>query len=281
MGFASSPAYPAPSISYIKSFSMFLCPLKMDFFVHLAKTTYIVFSFFFIFIIHDFPFSVNCLAQKSTICTVPIFSFCVTQTTDICVKIKSRSWLLLFANFYVILIKEYILKGLDANMKLIHCADLHLDSPMESNLPPEKARERKGEVLSTFTKLVRLANEGEVSAILIAGDLFDIDHITKKTEKYVLELIASHPDLYFFYLAGNHDRGNVLRSHESKPENLCVFEDGWRSYTFGEVTITGSERPDPNTLNLTSDTLNIVMMHGQERAGRGSMTEDVIRFAHL
>ena len=167
-------------------------------------------------------------------------------------------------------------------MKLIHCADLHLDSPMESNLSAEKARERKAEILSTFAKLVRLADESEVAAILIAGDLFDSDHITKKTEKYVLDLIASHPNLYFFYLAGNHDRGNALRDLPDKPENLCLFEDGWRSYSFGEVTITGSEKPDPDTLNLKPDTLNIVLMHGQERAGRGnSGGEDAIHFGKL
>ncbi len=166
-------------------------------------------------------------------------------------------------------------------MKLIHCADLHLDSPMEANLPAEKARERKNEILSTFAKLVRLADESEVSAILISGDLFDSTHITKKTESYVLELIRSHPNLYFFYLAGNHDRGNVLHRLEEKPENLCLFDDGWRSYTFGEVTITGSEKPVPDTLKLRPDTLNIVLMHGQERAGKGVGGEDIIRFATL
>ena len=58
-------------------------------------------------------------------------------------------------------------------MKLIHCADLHLDSPLEANLPPEKVRGRRAELLSSFAKLVRLADENGVSAILIAGDLFD------------------------------------------------------------------------------------------------------------
>lgn len=42
-------------------------------------------------------------------------------------------------------------------MKLIHCADLHLDSRMESGLPPEKARERRMELLHTFTKMVDMA----------------------------------------------------------------------------------------------------------------------------
>ena len=34
-------------------------------------------------------------------------------------------------------------------MKLIHCADLHLDSKLSANLDREKARERKKE-LSNF-----------------------------------------------------------------------------------------------------------------------------------
>ncbi len=168
-------------------------------------------------------------------------------------------------------------------MKLIHCADLHLDSPMEANLSTEKARERKGEILSTFAKTVRLAADGGVDAILIAGDLFDSDHITKKTEKYVLDLIAAHPGLCFFYLSGNHDRGNALRTATDKPANLYTFDDGWQSYTFGDVVITGSERPDVETLSLDANALNIVLMHGQERAGAGRSVagEDVIRFGKL
>ena len=166
-------------------------------------------------------------------------------------------------------------------MKLIHCADLHLDSPMESNLPPEKARERKNEILSTFAKLVRLADEGEVSAILIAGDLFDSNHATKKAQKYVLDLIAAHPRLYFFYLAGNHDRGSLWKAAEELPENLYTFDDGWTSYQLDGVTVTGSERPDPATLQLDADAVNIVLMHGQAQSGQGAKKEDVIHFGKL
>ncbi len=164
-------------------------------------------------------------------------------------------------------------------MKLIHCADLHLDSPMESNLPPEKARERKGELFSTFSRMVRLAAEGEVSAILISGDLFDSKHIIARTQKNVLDLMRTYPDLYFFYLAGNHDKGDIWRSMEDRPANLKLFDDGWTSYRFGEVTITGSEHPDPDTLSLDPDAINIVMLHGQERAGKGTDKADLIRFA--
>ncbi len=165
-------------------------------------------------------------------------------------------------------------------MKLIHCADLHLDSPMESNLPPDKARERKAELFSTFSRLVRLASDGGVSAILISGDLFDSNHITARTQKNVLDLIRSHPELYFFYLCGNHDKGDQWKVMENKPENLCLFDDGWVQYRFGGVTIVGSERPDADTLSLDPKAVNIVMLHGQERSGKGTEKADVIRFAN-
>lgn len=168
-------------------------------------------------------------------------------------------------------------------MKLIHCADLHLDSPMESNLSPERAKERKNEILSTFARLVKLADESQVAAILISGDLFDSRHITKKTERYVLDLIRSHPNLYFFYLAGNHDKGSTLAELEGEqcPENLCLFGEGWRSYDFGEVTITGSEAPDLDTLELSEHALNIVMLHGQESGDKKVDKRDIIRFSKL
>ena len=166
-------------------------------------------------------------------------------------------------------------------MKLIHCADLHLDSHMEANLSPEKARERKREILSTFADLVRLAAKNGVSAILIAGDLFDSTRVTKTAKRYVLDLIASHPDLTFFYLVGNHDRGSLLSDAESRPENLYTFGKDWQSYSCGEVTITSSENPDLDTLTLSEGTTNIVLMHGQERMGNAVSGEDSIPLGKL
>lgn len=162
-------------------------------------------------------------------------------------------------------------------MKLIHCADLHLDSPMESNLPSSKARERKNEILSTFSKLVSLADENGASAILIVGDLFDSSRASRKTQNYVLDLIAEHENLYFFYLAGNHDGGSELFSGAELPENLKLFGSDWTTYDFGDVIIAGSESPDPELLSLSPDRLNIVLLHGQARDG-GTADADTIPF---
>lgn len=162
-------------------------------------------------------------------------------------------------------------------MKLIHCADLHLDSPMGSNLPAAKARERRNEILTTFSDLIGLADSNGASAVLIAGDLFDSGNVTKKTEDYVLDLIRSHPNLYFFYLAGNHDGGGSLFSGSALPDNLLRFGSNWTQYDFGEVFIVGSEQPDPDLLDLPEDRLNIVLLHGQKKES-GTAAQDVIPF---
>ena len=162
-------------------------------------------------------------------------------------------------------------------MKLIHCADLHLDSPMESNLPADQARERRNEILFTFAELVRHADGNGADAILIAGDLFDSKRTTKKTEQYVLNLIEQHPNLNFFYLAGNHDSGNRLSSDTELPENLYTFRKDWTSYALGDVYITGSEAPNPDTLELPEDKINVVLLHGQQKE-TGTNEQDVIPF---
>ena len=55
-------------------------------------------------------------------------------------------------------------------MKIIHCADIHLDSKMSANLTKEKARERKTELLTTFQNMVAYGAEQGVAAIIIAGN---------------------------------------------------------------------------------------------------------------
>ena len=166
-------------------------------------------------------------------------------------------------------------------MKLIHCADIHLDSPMETNLSADKARERKLEIRSTFARLVRTAADEGVEAILIAGDLFDGARVTKSTENYVLDLIASHPMIDFFYLSGNHDQGSTLANTAQLPANLYTFGKLWSTYRRGNVAITGAAVPDADTLSLNAEEVNILLLHGQERRSAGVAGEDIIHLGRF
>ncbi len=172
-------------------------------------------------------------------------------------------------------------------MKIIHCADLHLDSKLESNLSADKAKIRRDELLDTFERLVEFAEQQGVSVIMIAGDMFDKNHIRKLAKNRTLEIMESHPYVTFLYLKGNHDKTDFLSDLEGEiPQNLKTFSDEeWTSYSFGEedeVVITGREINKNNSkmlatnLILDQSKVNIVMLHGQEANYVGNDKTEVI-----
>ena len=156
-------------------------------------------------------------------------------------------------------------------MKIIHCADIHLDSAMTSHFDPETTRKRRDEILLTFEKMVQYAAREKVSAILIAGDLFDAPNTRELTRNAVLHCVTSNPAITFFYLKGNHDDNNflsVLDRTGRLPGNLMLFDRKWGCYEYGDVAIYGAELSDGGGgfyegLAPDADKINIVMLHGQ------------------
>ncbi|MBQ6537621.1 MAG: DNA repair exonuclease [Eubacterium sp.] len=169
-------------------------------------------------------------------------------------------------------------------MKLIHCADLHLDSKLSANLDREKARERKKELLFTYEKMVDYAAANSIEAILISGDLFDTHKITQTTKNTVLNSIKYNPDIHFYYLKGNHDDNDFLNDEDDIPENLFMFSDKWTTYyeTDGKITISGIELTKENSssahISLVPDIdkYNIVMLHCQLAESTGKNKAEVI-----
>ncbi len=170
-------------------------------------------------------------------------------------------------------------------MKLIHCADLHLDSKMETNLTREQAAERKQELFATFLRMIEYAREHEVAAIIIAGDLFDTaDYEQKRIKSRVLEAIESNAEIDFIYLRGNHDKSDFFGMLEEKPANLKLFNDEeWTDYRYGDVVITGLVFSEGNKginkydrLVLKEEDINIVVLHGQESHYKGKNDAETI-----
>ncbi|PXV91631.1 DNA repair exonuclease SbcCD nuclease subunit [Lachnotalea glycerini] len=155
-------------------------------------------------------------------------------------------------------------------MRIIHCADLHLDSKMETNLTSEQAKERRYEILSTFENMVEYAIKNEVKIVIIAGDLFDTAQNQQKTIKNrVLNAIRNAGNIDFLYLQGNHDKDDFFKSLSKRPDNLKLFCQEWSGYTYDNVVITGIEfGKEDNSgiyseLILNENEINIVVMHGQ------------------
>ena len=71
-------------------------------------------------------------------------------------------------------------------MKILHCADIHLDSAMTANLDKDKARERRSELLASFKDMVGYAVKECIGVIIIAGDLFQGTYQSEQRKKYII-----------------------------------------------------------------------------------------------
>lgn len=171
-------------------------------------------------------------------------------------------------------------------MKILHCADLHLDSAMTAHLSKEQATRRKAELLHTFVGMVEYARENGVEMILIAGDLFDEKQVASIAVNTVCQLIRENPNILFFYLPGNHDGDGLFLEMEEKPSNLQLFGPKWRRYAIEcegkRLAITGLELSAETqsnwkeALSLDKNDFNIVMLHGQiMEYGLGEKKNDI------
>ncbi len=160
-------------------------------------------------------------------------------------------------------------------MKIIHCADVHLDSKLSANLDERRARQRRDEILHTFLRMIDYAAEQDVAAVLIAGDLFDTRRVQAGVRNAVESAIRKHPGIDFYLLRGNHDASGFLDALEEQPENLKLFDAEWTGYVLnprgaGNIVLTGAELVPGRTealwgsLVLDCEKFNIVMLHGQQ-----------------
>ncbi len=157
-------------------------------------------------------------------------------------------------------------------MKILHTADWHLGSPLRG-LPPEKADVRKTELVDGFRRTCAYAKENGVTAVLIAGDLFDEAGASRALRREVFSCMNAASPVCFFYVSGNHDAD--MNVTDDLPANLYLFSENrtWQSYDLPEgVTVTGIDGKYMTAacygqLSLRQERFNIVMLHGERTVG--------------
>lgn len=109
-------------------------------------------------------------------------------------------------------------------IKIIHAADLHLDSAF-AGLVGDKAIERRAHQRSLIRDIIELGNQEQVDIILLAGDLFDGRNAYYETANALAEA-CSKSRARIFISPGNHDpycKNSPYRSvHFS--ENVHIFK---------------------------------------------------------
>ena len=157
--------------------------------------------------------------------------------------------------------------------KIIHTADIHLDSPF-SLLDVQKAQLRKNELRDTFSAIVRLAESEKADIMIIAGDLFDSGFVTKETMELLVSLFSSVSTCRFIIAPGNHDYiwGRSPYKKENFPQNVYIFDQEQVScFSFPEIgvdvygyafTSDGyTQNPLEKKIQLQKSRINILVAH--------------------
>ncbi|TDC85132.1 DNA repair exonuclease [Actinomadura sp. 7K507] len=112
-------------------------------------------------------------------------------------------------------------------MKILHAADLHIDSPLRGLSAYEGAPEEDLRLATrrALENLVRLAIELPVDAVLLAGDVYDGDWNDYQTGLYFSGQMArlGRADIPVYMVSGNHDAKNLMTRSLRLPDNVHVF----------------------------------------------------------
>ncbi len=159
-------------------------------------------------------------------------------------------------------------------IKILHTADLHLDSPLASLALRDE--DLRAQVLTAsrraLERMVDFCLAEDVAALLIAGDLYDRAERSAKTAAYLtlqMERLRA-ADIRVFYIKGNHDAENPITGEIALPANVHVFDGrGSKVQLAPEVWIHGvsfRDRHAPESLlpqfgAPEPGAVNIAMLH--------------------
>lgn len=113
-------------------------------------------------------------------------------------------------------------------MKFIHCADVHLDTPLQglAQYPGAPVHEIRNATRRAFEKVIDAALLERIDFLIIAGDLYDVGLKSFESalffNKQMSRLDDAGIDVYLIY--GNHDAASKLIKQVRPPANVYVFK---------------------------------------------------------
>lgn len=115
----------------------------------------------------------------------------------------------------------------DGVVKLVHAADIHLDSPLRGleRYPGAPVDAMRGATRRALENLVLLCEEERAHLLLIAGDLYDGDWQDYGTGLFFAQQMARLRDLgvRVLLVRGNHDAQSRISRHLRLPDNVHTF----------------------------------------------------------
>lgn len=158
-------------------------------------------------------------------------------------------------------------------VKILHTADMHLDAPFTLE-DPSLSEVRRGDLRSAFTALTMYVEDNNIDLVLIAGDMFDSEYVTKDTVSLVIKELGRLSKCKFVISPGNHDpyTPNGVYKKTQFPDNVYIFTEPTLSLLAFEdigVDVYGyaftkpymERNPFVGRKPLHSDRINILCAH--------------------
>lgn len=159
-------------------------------------------------------------------------------------------------------------------IKVLHCADIHLDAPFVGG-GGIKSEMRKQELFATFSKMTEYVKLNGIDLVIISGDLFESENVTRGTAELLYREFASNKECVFVISPGNHDpyTPDGIYGKVKFPSNVYIFDRpelsffdfpslGARVYGYAFVKSEMEENPFKGFTVDDGERINILCAHG-------------------
>ncbi len=155
-------------------------------------------------------------------------------------------------------------------VRILHCADLHMDSPFES-LPSEKAALMRSEQRELIMNIAETAKNYKVDLVFLAGDIFDSEMAYYETGEVLTEALKEIK-VPVFIAPGNHDYYCSASPYAflKFSDNVHIFRNQTvEAVELENVRVCGAAFTSPDSAGLLNGfsapndgKLNLAVLHG-------------------
>lgn len=163
-------------------------------------------------------------------------------------------------------------------MKIIHFADLHLDSAFAwCGARGDAGRRRRQALRETLVRIASAAREVNADALFCGGDLYEHERVTSDTAAFLQHTFAELAPIRVFIAPGNHDYygpGSVYATTDWS-DNVHIFREGrLQSVPLADgLTLWGAAHCAPagtgdflSGFRVEGEGAHIALFHGAERS---------------
>lgn len=175
-------------------------------------------------------------------------------------------------------------------IKILHCSDLHIGA--ELSFLKNKSKSRRSEILATLQHIVAICKTQAIELLIIAGDLFDSNHVDSATLSTVKGAFASIPDVIVAIVAGNHDYFAVDSpySDDDWPKNVEIIYKQFSKIEFpkknlrlcGSSFLSSYQERGEHKIKVPDDNMiNILVYHGDIVSENQSSRYNPLNIKHI